>query len=78
MRRTDLRRRGEAGAVDQVQLACARLAVRCSRTWAPARTFERGDVLLDLSRAVERIVDVARTIVPDAVDDEERVALRVG
>jgi hypothetical protein len=33
-------------------------------------------VLLDVTRAVEAVVASARRIVPDAIDDEERVALR--
>lgn len=58
------------------QIACERLAERTGRPWRAPSRFLRGDVLLDVSRAVAGVTAQARSIVPDAVHDEERVALR--
>jgi uncharacterized protein YprB with RNaseH-like and TPR domain len=58
------------------QIACERLSVRFGRPWQAPHRFLRGDVLLDVSRAVAAIVDEAPRIVPDAVDDAERVSFR--
>lgn len=58
------------------QLASVRLCERCSRPWAPVSRFERGDVLADITRAVEGVAAEARSIVPDAFHDEERRSLR--
>jgi hypothetical protein len=60
------------------QIACERLASRTGRVWAPPETFRRGDVLVDVTRCVEAVVSDASRIVPEAIDDEERVALKMG
>lgn len=59
------------------QIACERLARRTGRHWTPADPFRRGDVLVDVTRCVEAVVGESSRIVPDAVDDEERVSLRL-
>ncbi len=59
------------------QMACARLAERTGATWRPQVAFLRGDVLLDMTRAVDDVVSRASSIVPDQIHDEERVPLRL-
>ena len=77
-----LRRLLEYNLYDVVQMrtvaeiACERLGDKHGTPWAPQRRFLRGDVLLDMTRCVERVVACAAKIVPDAVDDAERRALR--
>lgn len=57
------------------QVACARLARRTEREWAPS-PFERLPAIERAMATVETIVRDAERIVPDLVDDEERVSLR--
>lgn len=59
------------------EIACERISEKTGRGWSPAHPFRRGDVLLDVTRAVDAVVARAPSIVPDAMDDEERVALRL-
>ncbi len=74
----------EYNMYDAVQLrslaehACERLSIRTGRPWAPAHPFVRGDVLFDISRAVETVVDRAGCIEPEQFHDEERRSLRSG
>lgn len=58
------------------ELACSRLGARFGRPWAPAHPFRRGDVLLDVTRAVEAVAVHARRIDPDRFEDAERRSLR--
>jgi hypothetical protein len=58
------------------EIACERLARRWNREWRPRKRFERGDVLLDISRAVQSVVSVAGRIDPDEFHAEERRAIR--
>ncbi len=79
-----LRRLLEYNLYDAVQLrslaetACERLSGRGGRPWSPDHPFARGDVLLDLSRAVETIVGRSGCIEPEQFHDEERRSLRFG
>jgi uncharacterized protein YprB with RNaseH-like and TPR domain len=61
-----------------VEIACERLSRRRGRPWKPARRFLRGDILFDLSRVVDAIVEDAGRIEPDQFHDEERKTLRAG
>jgi uncharacterized protein YprB with RNaseH-like and TPR domain len=58
------------------QLACARLSERVGRPWAAPRPFLRGDVLWDVTRAVDAVVARAPGITPEAFHAEERRVLR--
>lgn len=60
------------------QIACERLARRTGREWTPPKPFERGDILFDVSRAVQAIVKGASRIEPDEFHPEERRSLRAG
>lgn len=73
----------EYNLYDAVQLrsvaerCCEKLSERFRTPWSPATRFHRGDVLLDLTRAVDAIVARANEIDPDLFEDVERRALRL-
>jgi len=54
------------------EIVCERLGAERGTPWSPVRRFDRGDVLLDMTRCVEGVVSCAPRIVPDAFDDAER------
>jgi hypothetical protein len=87
------RRRGDTAALRQLleynlydvvqlrslaELACTRLSTRLGRPWAPRHAFRRGDVLLDVTRAVEAVAVHGRSIDPERFEDAERRPLRGG
>lgn len=55
-----------------IEIACERMCVATGYPWTRTHRFMRGDVLYDLSRAIEEIVQHAARIEPDAIDEAER------